>query len=223
MGPHWPVLHIFGATGGLPQDPSGHHRHPHQPTPRRHRSPAVRRARQRAARRAVRAERRREAWAALADLEPALFHGLDGPPSGDLRVRRGDWSADGQELLVYVEHRPARGRGRGGAAGPQARLLWLDRAPGARRAVDRPKLRAELRRAGQALGHRCRHGGAGSRSSSTDHASSEQPSSDDRVRSRRAPGARTSPSTRVNSGALPQPGAAYARAPVLAYFCVLGS
>jgi hypothetical protein len=31
--------------------------------------------------------------------------------------------------LVYVEHRPARGLGRGGGstAGPQARLLWLDR------------------------------------------------------------------------------------------------
>ncbi len=70
-----------------------------------------------------------KAWTSLADLEPALLHSLDGPPSGDLRVRRGDWSADGQELLVYVEHRPARGLGRGGgAAGPHARLLWLDRS-----------------------------------------------------------------------------------------------
>src|SRR6185436_12647779 len=69
------------------------------------------------------------AWAQLPDLEPALIHGLDGPPSGQLLVRRGDWSADGQELLIYVEHRPPRGLGRGGgSAGPPARLLWLDRA-----------------------------------------------------------------------------------------------
>lgn len=68
------------------------------------------------------------AWAPLADLEPVLIHGLDGPPSGDLKVRRADWSADGQEALLYVEHRPARGIGRGTARGPGARLLWIDRA-----------------------------------------------------------------------------------------------
>jgi hypothetical protein len=67
-------------------------------------------------------------WAALGDLQPALLHGLEGPSRGELRVRRADWSADGQELLVYVEHRPARGLGTGGGSGsPQARLLWMDR------------------------------------------------------------------------------------------------
>jgi len=70
-----------------------------------------------------------KAWTALAKLGPALIHGLDGPPSGELLVRRAEWSADGQELLVYVEHRQPRGVARGGAgAGPQARLLWMDRA-----------------------------------------------------------------------------------------------
>lgn len=66
-------------------------------------------------------------WASLPELGPALIHGLDGRPSGDLEIRRGDWSADGQELLVYVEHRAARGLGRGGSGGPPARLLWMDR------------------------------------------------------------------------------------------------
>jgi len=67
-------------------------------------------------------------WTALPDLGPALLHDLPGPPSGQLLVRRADWSADGQELLVYVEHRAPRGIGASSAAGPQARLLWLDRA-----------------------------------------------------------------------------------------------
>ena len=66
--------------------------------------------------------------AELPDLGPALLHDLPGPPSGQLLVRRADWSADGQELLVYVEHRAPRGIGASAAAGPQARLLWLDRA-----------------------------------------------------------------------------------------------
>ena len=69
------------------------------------------------------------AWAALGDLQPALLHGLDGPPSGELKVRRADWSADGKELVVYVEHRPARGVASGDSSGgPPARLLWMDHA-----------------------------------------------------------------------------------------------
>jgi hypothetical protein len=67
-------------------------------------------------------------WAELPDLGPALLHDLPGPPSGQLLVRRADWSADGQELLVYVEHRAPRGIGASAAGGPPARLLWLDRA-----------------------------------------------------------------------------------------------
>lgn len=66
-------------------------------------------------------------WTALPDLGPALLHDLPGPPSGQLLVRRADWSADGGELLIYVEHRAPRGIG-ASAAGPPARLLWLDRA-----------------------------------------------------------------------------------------------
>jgi WD40 repeat protein len=67
-------------------------------------------------------------WATLADLGPAVLHDLPGPPAGQLLVRRADWSADGQEVLVYVEHRAPRGIGASAASGPQARLLWLDRA-----------------------------------------------------------------------------------------------
>jgi len=67
-------------------------------------------------------------WAALPDLQPALLHGLAGPSRGELSVRCSDWSADGSELLVYVEHRAARGIGTSDGAGPQARLLWMDRA-----------------------------------------------------------------------------------------------
>lgn len=67
-------------------------------------------------------------WAPLAELEPALVHGLAGPSKGELKIRRADWSADGQELLVYVEHRAARGVASGSASGPGARLLWMDHA-----------------------------------------------------------------------------------------------
>lgn len=69
------------------------------------------------------------AWLPLSDLQPALLHGSDGPSKGELNVRLGDWSADGKELVVYVEHRGARGGGAGASpSGPQARLLWLNRA-----------------------------------------------------------------------------------------------
>lgn len=69
------------------------------------------------------------AWASLGDLQPALLHGLDGPSKGELQVRRADWSADGKELVVYVEHRAARGVASGDSSGgPQARLLWMDHA-----------------------------------------------------------------------------------------------
>jgi hypothetical protein len=65
----------------------------------------------------------------LGDLPPALLHGLDGPSMGELQVRHADWSADGKELVVYVEHRPARGVGSGVSSGaPPARLLWMDHA-----------------------------------------------------------------------------------------------
>jgi WD40 repeat protein len=67
-------------------------------------------------------------WTALDEIEPALLHGLAGPSKGELKVRRTDWSADGKELLVYVEHRAARGVASGSSSGAQARLLWMDRA-----------------------------------------------------------------------------------------------
>jgi WD40 repeat protein len=69
------------------------------------------------------------AWVSLDDLQPALLHGLDGPSKGELKIRRADWSADGKELVVYVEHRAARGVASGdSSSGPQARLLWMDHA-----------------------------------------------------------------------------------------------
>jgi hypothetical protein len=69
------------------------------------------------------------AWASLGDLQPALLHGLDGPSKGELKVRRADWSAYGNELVIYVEHRAARGVASGNSSsGPQARLLWMDHA-----------------------------------------------------------------------------------------------
>lgn len=68
-------------------------------------------------------------WAVLPDLRPALASGLEGRSSGQLLVRRADWSLDGIDLLAYVERVPPRGVGRGGdTTAPQARLLWMNRA-----------------------------------------------------------------------------------------------
>jgi WD domain, G-beta repeat len=68
-------------------------------------------------------------WSTLGDLQPALLHDLAGPSKGELKVRRADWSADGTELVVYVEHRAARGVPSGSSSSaPAARLIWMDRA-----------------------------------------------------------------------------------------------